>query len=98
VELYSPRWLTRCGRSHRAKRIQEAIDTGADTLITGLSLLPGTAQTLRDLGSFPIEIRDLSTLAAESLVIIFGFQCVIDEKWGVFEQMIRLMTPGEWRI
>jgi Fe-S oxidoreductase/FAD/FMN-containing dehydrogenase len=77
-----------------AKRIQEAIDTGADTLITACPCCRVQLKRSRDLGSFPIEIRDLSTLAAES----FGYNipdsnAVIDEKWGVFEQMIRLMTP-----
>lgn len=76
------------------KRIQEAIDTGADTLITACPCCRVQLKRSRDLSGLKIDIRDLSTLAAES----FGYQipdsdAVIDEKWGVFEQMIRLMTP-----
>jgi len=77
-----------------AKRVQEAIDTGADTLITACPCCRVQLKRSRDLQGLPIEIRDLSTLVAES----FGYDIpesngVIDEKWDVFEQMIRLMTP-----
>ncbi len=77
-----------------ASRVQEAIDTGADTLITACPCCRVQLKRSRDLQGLPMEIRDLSTLAAESL----GFKipesdAVMDEKWMVFEQMIRLMTP-----
>ncbi|CFX14195.1 Alpha-helical ferredoxin [Syntrophomonas zehnderi OL-4] len=77
-----------------ATRLQEAIDTGADTLITACPCCRVQLKRSRDLRGLPIEIRDLSTLAAESLGYdIPESDAVIDEKWGVFEQMIRLMTP-----
>jgi len=77
-----------------AKRVQEAIDAGADTLITACPCCRVQLKRSRDLRNLPIEIRDLATLTAEAL----GFKvepsdAVIDEKWGVFDAMIRLMTP-----
>ncbi len=75
-------------------RVQEAVDSGADTLITACPCCRVQLKRSRDLGDMPIEIRDLATLTAEAL----GFDIpssdpVVDEKWGVFEAMIRLMTP-----
>jgi len=77
-----------------AKRVQEAIDTGADILITACPCCRVQLKRSRDLRDMPIEIRDLATLTAEAM----GFKvepsdAVMDEKWGVFEAMIRLMTP-----
>ncbi len=41
-----------------------------------------------------MKLRDLATLAAEALgLTIPDSNAVMDEKWGVFEAMIRLMTP-----
>lgn len=77
-----------------AIRVQEAIDTGADTLITACPCCRVQLKRSRDLRKMPIEIRDLATLAAEAC----GYQvpesdAVVDEKWAVFEAMIRMMTP-----
>ena len=77
-----------------AVRIQEAIDCGADTLITACPCCRVQLKLSRDAKSLPIQIRDLSTLAAEAL----GYQipesdAVMDEKWAVFDGMIRMMTP-----
>ena len=77
-----------------SEKVQEAIDTGADTLITACPCCRVQLKRSRDLRDMPIEIRDLATLTAEAL----GFKvepsdAVVDEKWGVFEAMIRLMTP-----
>lgn len=77
-----------------AIRVQEAIDTGADTLITACPCCRVQLKRSRDLRNLPIEIKDLATLAAEAM----GHQvpesnAVIDEKWAVFESMIRMMTP-----
>lgn len=77
-----------------AIRVQEALDVGADTLITACPCCRVQLKRSRDLRQLPIEIRDLATLTAESLGFnIPDSDLVIDEKWGVFEQMIRLMTP-----
>ncbi|HWP96850.1 MAG TPA: FAD-binding and (Fe-S)-binding domain-containing protein [Syntrophomonadaceae bacterium] len=77
-----------------AIRVQEAIDTGADTLITACPCCRVQLKRSRDLRGLPIEIRDLATLTAEAC----GFEvptsdAVVDEKWAVFEGMIRMMTP-----
>jgi Fe-S oxidoreductase len=77
-----------------AIRIQEAIDVGADTIITACPCCRVQLKRSRDLRNLPIEVKDLATLAATAM----GFDipesdAIIDEKWGVFEQMIRLMTP-----
>lgn len=77
-----------------AIRVQEAIDAGADTLITACPCCRVQLKRSRDLRDLPIEIKDLATLAAEAM----GHQvpesdAVIDEKWAVFESMIRMMTP-----
>lgn len=77
-----------------AIRLQEAIDVGADTVITACPCCRVQLKRSRDLRQLPIEVKDLATLAAESLGFeVPGSDAVIDEKWGVFEQMIRLMTP-----
>ncbi|UWG96458.1 FAD-binding oxidoreductase [Dehalobacter sp. DCM] len=77
-----------------AMRVQEAIDTGADTLITACPCCRVQLKLSRDIKQMPIQIRDLATLAAEG----FGYQipesdAVMDEKWAVFDRMIRTMTP-----
>jgi Fe-S oxidoreductase/FAD/FMN-containing dehydrogenase len=77
-----------------AMRVQEALDVGADTLITACPCCRVQLKRSRDLKNLPIEIKDLATLAAESM----GHKVpesnpVIDEKWAVFEAMIRMMTP-----
>jgi len=77
-----------------AMRIQEALDVEADTLITACPCCRVQLKRSRDLRKLPIEIKDLATLTAESMGLeIQQSDTVIDEKWGVFEQMIRLMTP-----
>ncbi len=77
-----------------AVRIQEALDVEADTLITACPCCRVQLKRSRDLRQMPIEIKDLATLAAESLGFdIPDSDLVIDEKWGVFEQMIRMLTP-----
>lgn len=77
-----------------AMRLKEALDVGADTIITACPCCRVQLKRSRDLKNLPIEIRDLATLAAESLGYkIEPSDAVIDEKWTVFEQMIRLMTP-----
>ncbi|MGE5370408.1 MAG: FAD-binding and (Fe-S)-binding domain-containing protein [Solirubrobacterales bacterium] len=77
-----------------AKRIQEAVDVGADTLITACPCCRVQLKRSADLSGLPIEVRDLATLAAEALGLqISGSNAVIGEKWGVFEAMIRMMTP-----
>lgn len=77
-----------------AQRVQEAIDTGADTLITACPCCRVQLKRSRDLRNLPIEIRDLATLTAEALGHkIEPSDAVIDEKWAVFDAMIRLMTP-----
>lgn len=77
-----------------AKRVQEAVDCGADTLVTACPCCRVQLKRSRDLRNLPVEIRDLATLTAEAL----GYEIpssdpVVDEKWAVFEAMIRLMTP-----
>ncbi len=77
-----------------AIRVQEAIDTGADTLITACPCCRVQLKRSRDLRSLPIDIMDLATLTAQAC----GFKvaesdAVVDEKWAVFEAMIRMMTP-----
>jgi len=77
-----------------AIRVQEAIDSGADTLITACPCCRVQLKRSRDLRNLPIEIKDLATLAAESMGHkIPDSNAVIDEKWSVFESMIRMMTP-----
>ncbi|MEN6351559.1 MAG: (Fe-S)-binding protein [Syntrophomonas sp.] len=77
-----------------AKRVQEAVDCGADTLVTACPCCRVQLKRSRDLRNLPVEIRDLATLTAEALG--YEIPCsdpVVDEKWAVFEAMIRLMTP-----
>jgi len=75
-------------------RVQEAVDTGADTLITACPCCRVQLQRSRDLGNLPIEIRDLATLAAEAMGHkVPASNAVMHDKWAVFEAMIRLMTP-----
>jgi Fe-S oxidoreductase/FAD/FMN-containing dehydrogenase len=77
-----------------AIRVQEAIDSGADTLITACPCCRVQLKRSRDLRNMPIEIKDLATLAAESMGHkVPESNAVIDEKWAVFESMIRMMTP-----
>jgi Fe-S oxidoreductase/FAD/FMN-containing dehydrogenase len=77
-----------------AIRLQEALDVGADTVITACPCCRVQLKRSRDLKNLPLEIKDLATLAAESMgYAIPESDAVIDEKWGVFEQMIRMMTP-----
>jgi Fe-S oxidoreductase/FAD/FMN-containing dehydrogenase len=77
-----------------AMRLQEALDVGADTVITACPCCRVQLKRSRDLRQMPLEVKDLATLAAESLGLdIPDSNPVIDEKWGVFEQMIRMMTP-----
>jgi len=77
-----------------AQRVQEAIDSGADTLITACPCCRVQLKRSRDLRNLPIEIKDLATLAAESMGYkVPDSNLVIDEKWSVFEKMIRMMTP-----
>ena len=77
-----------------AIRVQEAIDSGADTLITACPCCRVQLKRSRDLRNLPIEIKDLATLAAESMGHkVPDSNAVIDEKWSVFEAMIRMMTP-----
>src|SRR5665647_405175 len=77
-----------------AIRVQEAIDTGADTLITACPCCRVQLKRSRDLRNLPIEIKDLATLAAESMGHkVPDSNLVMDEKWAVFEGMIRMMTP-----
>lgn len=75
-------------------RVQEAVDTGADTLITACPCCRVQLKRSRDLSGLEIEIKDLATLAAESMGhVVPNSNAVVDEKWGVFEAMIRMMTP-----
>lgn len=75
-------------------RVQEAVDTGADTLLTACPCCRVQLARSRDLGGLPIEIKDLATLAAEAMGhTVPSSNAVMDEKWAVFEAMIRMMTP-----
>jgi len=75
-------------------RVQEAVDTGADTLLTACPCCRVQLTRSRDLGGLPIEIKDLATLAAEAMGHkVPASNAVMDEKWAVFEAMIRMMTP-----
>ncbi|WP_368293407.1 FAD-binding and (Fe-S)-binding domain-containing protein [Dehalobacter sp. TBBPA1] len=77
-----------------ASRIEEAIGCGADTIITACPCCRVQLKISAEDNHLPIKIRDLSTLAAESLG--YDIPCsdpVIDEKWAVFDGMIRMMTP-----
>jgi Fe-S oxidoreductase/FAD/FMN-containing dehydrogenase len=75
-------------------RVQEAIDTGADTLITACPCCRVQLKRSKDLNQMPIEIKDLATLTAEACGYrVAPSDAVIDEKWAVFEAMIRMMTP-----
>ncbi len=75
-------------------RVQEAVDTGADTLLTACPCCRVQLTRSRDLGNLPIEIKDLATLAAEALGhAVPTSDPVMHEKWAVFEAMIRMMTP-----
>lgn len=77
-----------------AIRVQEAVDTGADTLITACPCCRVQLKVSANKKGLPIEVRDLATLAAEAMGYrIAGSDPVIDEKWAVFEAMIRMMTP-----
>lgn len=77
-----------------AHRVQEAVDCGADTLITACPCCRVQLKRSRDLRNAPVEIRDLATLAAEAMGHkIPDSNAVVDEKWSVFEAMIRMMTP-----
>lgn len=77
-----------------AMRVLEAIDTGADTLITACPCCRVQLKISRDKKNLPIEIRDLATLAAEACGYKFeDSDPVIDEKWAVFDAMIRMLTP-----
>ncbi|MGE5454288.1 MAG: heterodisulfide reductase-related iron-sulfur binding cluster [Methylocystaceae bacterium] len=77
-----------------AHRVQEALDVGADTLITACPCCRVQLNRSRNLENLPVEIKDLATLAAEAMGWdIPSSNAVIDEKWAVFEAMIRLMTP-----
>ena len=77
-----------------AIRVQEAIDTGADTLITACPCCRVQLKRSRDLRNLPIEIKDLATLAAEAMGHkVPDSNAVVDEKWAVFEAMIRVLTP-----
>jgi len=76
------------------QRVQEAVDVGADTLITACPCCRVQLNRSRNLANLPVEIKDLATVAAEAMGWdIPSSNPVIDEKWGVFEAMIRLMTP-----
>jgi len=78
-----------------AMRVQEAADVGADTLITACPCCRVQLKRSRDLKNLPVEIKDLATLAAEAMGHkVPESNAVIDEKWAVFEAMIRMMTPS----
>jgi Fe-S oxidoreductase len=65
-------------------RVQEAIDTGADTLITACPCCRVQLKRSKDLNQMPIEIKDLATLTAEACGYrVAPSDAVIDEKWAV---------------
>jgi Fe-S oxidoreductase len=77
-----------------AVRVQEAIDAGADTLITACPCCRVQLQVSAEKKGLPVEIKDLATLAAEGMGLkIEDSNPIIDEKWAVFDAMIRMMTP-----
>ncbi|MGE5417145.1 MAG: FAD-binding and (Fe-S)-binding domain-containing protein [Acidobacteriota bacterium] len=77
-----------------AMRCQEAVDCGADTIATACPCCRVQLKVSADAKGVPVEIRDLSTLAAEACGYkIENSNAVIDEKWAVFDAMIRMMTP-----
>ncbi|ATW26513.1 FAD-binding and (Fe-S)-binding domain-containing protein [Candidatus Formimonas warabiya] len=77
-----------------AVRLQEALECGADTVITACPCCRVQLKNSADVKGVPIQVRDLATLAAESLGCrIPDSDPVIDEKWAVFDGMIRMMTP-----
>ena len=78
-----------------AARLQEAIASGADTLVTACPCCRVQLKLTADKKGLPIQVRDLATLAMESLGRkVADSDAVINEKWAVFDAMIRMMTPA----
>ncbi len=50
-----------------ATRVREAMEAGADTLITACPCCRVQLKRSRDLKNLPVEIRDLSTITAEAM-------------------------------
>ncbi len=88
--LTDPEVATKIG----AVRLQEAVDAGADTIITSCTGCRTQLKIAADAKNIPVEVRDLATLAAEAM----GYDIpdstpLMDGKWGVFEAMIQMLTP-----
>ncbi|MCR4400114.1 MAG: (Fe-S)-binding protein, partial [Syntrophomonadaceae bacterium] len=77
-----------------AVRLQEAVECGADTVVTACPCCRVQLKLSCDKAGLPLQVRDLATLAAEALGRPEpSSDAVMDERWAVFDAMIRMMTP-----